>query len=93
MGSDVTAATFFGSAGVVFMFGLAVYAAGRSGSHGAGAFAAYSTVAGLRLLMDVMLPLLSPPWAIGASVLRHVAAWIGPLLGFRFALRNEGSTS
>ena len=87
MGSDVTAATLLGLAGAVFMFGLAVYAAGRPGSYGAGAFAAYSAVAGLRLLMDVMLPLLSPPWAIAASVLRHVAAWIGPLLGFVFALR------
>ena len=86
MGSDVTAATFLGLAGVVCMFALAVHAAGRSGSHGAGAFAAYSVVAGLRLLTGVMLPLLPPPWATGAAVLRHLAVWIGPLLGFLFAL-------
>ena len=86
MGSDVTAATFLGSAGVVFMFGLAVHAAGRSGSHGAGAFAAYSAVAGLRLLTAVLLPLLPQPWATGAGVLRHLTVWIGPLLGFLFAL-------
>ena len=86
MGSDVTAATFLGLAGVVCMFALAVHAAGRSGSHGAGAFAAYSAVAGLRLLTGVMLPLLPQPWATGAAVLRHLAAWIGPLLGLLFAL-------
>jgi PAS domain S-box-containing protein len=87
VGSDLTLATLLGSAGVVVMFGLAVHAAGRSGSPVAGAFAAYMAVAGLRLLMNVMLPLLPPPWAVGASVLRHVAAWIGPLLGLLFALR------
>jgi PAS domain S-box-containing protein len=68
------------------MFALAVHAAGRAGSHGAGPFAAYSAVAGVRLLMDVLLPLLPPPWATGASVLRHLAVWIGPLLGLLFAL-------
>ena len=82
-----SAATVVGLAGVAFMFSLAVHAAGRAGSHGAGTFAAYSVVAGLRLLMDVSVPLLPPPWATGASVLRHVAAWIGPLLGALFALR------
>jgi PAS domain S-box-containing protein len=85
--SGATATTFLGLAGVVFMFGLAIRAAGRSGSHGAGAFAAYSAVAGLRLLMDVLLPLLPLPWATGASVIRHLAVWIGPLLGLLFALR------
>jgi hypothetical protein len=87
VGSEPTMATFLGVAGVVFMFGLAVRAAGRSGSHGAGAFAAYSAVAGLRLLMDVLLPLLPHPWATGAAVIRHLAVWIGPLLGLLFALR------
>ena len=93
MGSDVTATTFLGLAGVVFMFALAVHASGRSGSHGAGAFAAYSAVAGLRLLMAVALPLLPPPWATGAGVLRHLTVWIGPLLGLLFALRFANAVS
>jgi PAS domain S-box-containing protein len=87
VGSDLTLATLLGSAGVVVMFGLAANGAGRSGSLSAGPFAAYSAVAGLRLLMNVVMPLLPPPWATGASVLRHVAAWIAPLLGLLFALR------
>ena len=90
MGPDATATTFLGLVGVVFMFGLAVHAAGRSGSHGAGAFAAYSAVAGLRLLIAVMLPLLPEPWATGAGVIRHLTVWIGPLLGLLFALRFAG---
>ena len=93
MGSEATTTTFLGLAGVVFMFGLAAHASGRSGSHGAGAFAAYAGVAGLRLLMAVMLPLLPQPWATGAGVLRHLAVWIGPLLGLLFALRFAGETS
>ncbi|MBW6456463.1 MAG: PAS domain-containing protein [Trueperaceae bacterium] len=72
------------------MFGLAVHSSGRSGSHGAGAFAAYSAVAGLRLVIAVMLPLLPQPWATGAGVLRHLTVWIDPLLGLLFALRFAG---
>jgi PAS domain S-box-containing protein len=93
VGSDAIATTFLGLAGVVFMFALAVHASGRSGSHGAGAFAAYSAVAGLRLLMDVALPLLPQPWATGAGVLRHLTVWIGPLLGLLFALRFANAVS
>jgi PAS domain S-box-containing protein len=87
VGQDVTAATFLGLAGVVFMFGLAVHAAGRSGSHGAGAFAAYSAVAGLRLLADVTLPLLAQPWATAAGVIGHLTLWWVVLLFLLFALR------
>jgi PAS domain S-box-containing protein len=87
VGSDVTAASFLGLAGVVFMFGLAAHASSRAGSHGSGAFAAYSAVAGVRLLADVLLPLLPAPWITGAGFLRHLTVWIGPLLGLLFALR------
>jgi PAS domain S-box-containing protein len=81
-----TATIVIGLAGVAFMFGLAVHAAGRPLSPGAGAFAAYSALAGLRLLMDVMLPLLPPPWAAGALVVKHATIWLAPLAGFLFAL-------
>jgi hypothetical protein len=67
VGSDAIATTFLGLSGVLFMFALAVHASGRSGSHGAGTFAAYSAVAGLRLLMAVALPLLPQPWAPAAA--------------------------
>jgi PAS domain S-box-containing protein len=93
VGSDAIATTFLGLAGAVFMFALAVHASGRSGSHGAGAFAAYSAVAGLRLLIAVALPLLPQPWATGAGVLRHLTVWIGPLLGLLFALRFANAVS
>ncbi len=90
MGSEFTAATFVGLAGAAFMFGLAVHSSDRSGSHGAGAFAAYSGVSGLRLLIAVFLPLLPQPWATGAGVLRHLTVWMGPLLGLLFAVRFAG---
>jgi len=69
------------------MVGLAAHASSRAGSHGSGAFAAYSAVAGVRLLADVLLPLLPAPWTTGAGVVRHLSVWIGPLLGLLFALR------
>ena len=87
VGSEFSATTFLGLAGVVFMFGLAVHAAGRSGSHGAGVFAAYSVVAGLRLLADVSLPLLPQPWAAAAGVIGHLTMWYAVLLFLLFALR------
>ena len=87
MGSGFSAATLLGLAGVVFMFGLAVHAAGRSGSHGAGAFAAYSALAGLRLLADVTLPLLQQPWATAAGVIGHLTMWLVVSSFLLFALR------
>jgi PAS domain S-box-containing protein len=87
VGSEFTAATILGLAGVVFMFGLAVHAAGRSGSHGAGAFAVYSAVAGVRLLADVTLPLLPQPWATVAGVIGHLTMWLAVHTFLLFALR------
>jgi PAS domain S-box-containing protein len=93
VGSEFTEATILGLAGVVFMFGLAVHAAGRAGSRGAGAFAGWTAVAGLRLLTDVALPLLRQPWATGAGVLSHLATWFGALLLLLFALRFTAELS
>lgn len=93
MGSEFTAATFLGLAGAAFMFGLAVHAAGRSGSRGAGAFAAWSTVAGLRLLADVTGPWLTPTWSAAAGVLSHLATWFGAFLVLLFTLRFTAQPS
>jgi PAS domain S-box-containing protein len=93
VGSEFSTTTFLGLAGVVFMFGLAVHAAGRSGSHGAGAFAAYSAVAGLRLLADVTLPLLPQAWATAAGVIGHLAMWLAVHSFLLFALRFTAEPS
>ena len=93
MGSEFSATTFLGLAGIVFMFGLAVHAAGRAGSHGAGVFAAYSAVAGSRLLADVTLPLLAEPWALAAGVIGHLATWYAAILFLLFALRFTAEPS
>jgi PAS domain S-box-containing protein len=93
VGSEFSATTFVGLAGVVFMFGLAVHAAGRSGSHGAGAFAAYSAVAGLRLLADVTLPVLPARWAAAAGVVSHLTTWYVVILFLLFAIRFAADPS
>jgi PAS domain S-box-containing protein len=87
VGSEFSEATFLGMAGAVFMFGVAVFAAGRTGSRGAGAFAAWSATAGLRLLADVVGPWLAPPWSTAAGVIGHLTTWIVALLLLLFALR------
>lgn len=87
MGLEFTSATLLGLVGVGVMFGLAVHAAGRAGSHGAGAFAAYSAIAGLRLFAEVTLPALTTPWATVAGVVSHLTTWHVGLLFLLFALR------
>jgi PAS domain S-box-containing protein len=87
VGSEFSTTTFLGLAGVVFMFGLAVHAAGRSGSHGAGVFAVYAAVAGVRLLADVTLPLLPQPWATAVGVVGHLTLWLAVPSFLLFALR------
>jgi PAS domain S-box-containing protein len=93
VGSEVTAATIVGLAGAAFMFGLAVHATGRAGSRGAGAFAAWSGVAGLRLLADVLVPVLPQPWATSAGVVGNVTTWLVALLLLLFALRFSAEPS
>ncbi len=93
MGSEFSTTTFLGLAGVVFMFGLAVHAAGRSGSHGAGVFAVYAAVAGVRLLADLTLPLLPQAWATAAGVIGHLAMWLAVHSFLLFALRFTAEPS
>jgi len=87
VGPEFTAATFLGWLGAAFMFSLALHAAGRTGFLGAGAFATWSAVAGLRLLADVSVPVLPEPWSSAAGVIGNLTTWIAALVLLLFALR------